>query len=312
MQLTDADRVRCAIFMFRDDARVWWQGARSAMDMTTLTWNRFKDMFYEKYFTVSTRTKLAKEFLELRQGSMSIAEYVKKFESERYLVPMISENAAEELKHFMEGQNASIRRDKPENFAKDCPQSKEPIKGKVFAMTHDHVDPDSTIVTSMIHIAELPAFVLIDTRATHFFMSVSFMKKLGILPDESISGFCVWLPLGEELKISCVVRNCKIQMQSQELCADFIVLEMVDFDAIFGMDWLAHHEAIIDCKRRTVSLKVQNGKPFVFHVVSKRRTLGMISEGTTWKLLSNGCIGFLASLTGDQEKQRPKLKEVKW
>ncbi|XP_073153197.1 uncharacterized protein [Henckelia pumila] len=111
MKLTDADHVRCAIFMFHDDARIWWQGARSAVDMTTLTWNGFKDVFYGKYFTISTRTRLSREFLELCQGSMSIAEYVKKFERGRYFVPMISGNAAEELKHFTEGLNATIRRD---------------------------------------------------------------------------------------------------------------------------------------------------------------------------------------------------------
>ncbi|XP_073120538.1 uncharacterized protein [Henckelia pumila] len=370
MQLTHADCVRSAIFMFREDARVWWQGARSAVDMTTLTWNGFKDVFYRKYFTISTRTRLAREFLELRQGSMSIAEYVKKFERGRYFVPMISGNAAEDLKHFTEGLNATIRRDvrlsgaqtyraaideamlsekdgndtikesqakrvsyqgrepqepsqkrpyqapaqrrpqqqqrqnpnqarpqgqnqpndnapspanapicqkcgkshsgqymlgnntcflckKLENFAKDCPQSKDPIKGRVFAMTHDQVDPDSAIVTGMIRIADLPAFMLIDTGATHCFMYVSFMMKLRVLPEESISEFCVSLPSREELKSSSVVRNCKVQMQSLVLRADFIVLKMVDFDAIFGMDWLAQHEAIIDCKWRTVSLKDQ-------------------------------------------------------
>ncbi|XP_073152963.1 uncharacterized protein [Henckelia pumila] len=334
MQLTDADRVRCSIFMFRDDARVWWQGARSAVDMTTLTWNGFKDVFYGKYFTISTRTRLAREFLELCQGSMSIAEYVKKFERGRYFVPMISGNVAEELKHFTEGLNATIRRDvrlsraqryratvdeamlsekdrndiikesqekrtsyqgreqqgfsqkrpyqapaqrrmqqqqrqnpnqartsgtesterqcskagectylseRPVHFAKDCPQSKEPVKGRVFAMTHDQVDPDSAIVS--------------DTGATHSFMSISFMMKLRVLPDESISEFCVSLPSGEELKSSSVVRNCKVQMQSLVLCADFIVLIIVDFDAIFGMDWLTRHEVIIDCKRKTVSVK---------------------------------------------------------
>ncbi|XP_073152962.1 uncharacterized protein [Henckelia pumila] len=36
----------------------------------------------------------------------------------------------------------------------------------------------------------------------------------------------------------------------------------------------------------------------------------MISVGTVWKLLSNGCTGFLASLIGDLEVQRPKLGEV--
>ncbi|XP_073153748.1 uncharacterized protein [Henckelia pumila] len=178
----------------------------------------------------------------------------------------------------MLGTNTYFLCKKPGHFAKDCPQSKDPIKGRVFVMTHDQVDPDYAIVTGMIRIADLPAFVLIDTGATHSFMSVSFMMKLRVLPEESISEFCVSLPSGEELKSSSVVRNCKVQMQSLVLCADFIVLKMVDFDAIFGMDWLAQHEAIIDCKWRTVSLKDQNGKPFV--------------------------------LTGESEVQRPKLVEV--
>ncbi|XP_073122217.1 uncharacterized protein [Henckelia pumila] len=111
MQLNDANRVKCAIFMFRDDSRVWWQGARSAVNLATLTWNGFMDVFYAKYFTISTRTRLDREFLEICQGSMSIAEYVKKFERRRYFAPMIAENPAEELKHFMEGLNAFIHRD---------------------------------------------------------------------------------------------------------------------------------------------------------------------------------------------------------
>ncbi|XP_073129598.1 uncharacterized protein [Henckelia pumila] len=201
-------------------------------------------------------------------------------------------------------------RSRPGHFVKDCPQSKEPVKGRVFAMTHDQIDPDSAIVLGMIRITDLPAFVLIDTGATHSFMSVSFMMKLRVLPDESISEFCVSLPPREELKSSSVVRNCKVQMQSLVLCADFIVLKMVDFDAIFGMDWLTRHEAIIDCKRKTVSVKDQNGKSLVFHTTSKKSTPGMISAGTTWQLLSNGCTRFLASLIGDQEVQRPKLGEV--
>ncbi|XP_073121423.1 uncharacterized protein [Henckelia pumila] len=198
----------------------------------------------------------------------------------------------------------------PGHFAKDCPQSKDPIRGRVFAMTHDQVDPDSAIVTGMIRIAGLPAFVLIDSGATHFFIFVNFMMKLGVLPDESISKFCVSLPSGEELESSSVVRNCKVQMQSLVLCADFIVLKMMDFDAIFGMDWLSRHEAIIDCKRKTVSLKYQNGKPFAFRTTSKKSAPGMISAGTAWQLLSKGCAGFLASLICDLEVQRPKLVEV--
>ncbi|KAG6473219.1 hypothetical protein ZIOFF_067132 [Zingiber officinale] len=111
MQLTDADKVRCAIFMLRDDARVWWEGVRLTVDLTTLTWADFKEIFYGKYFTVDNRTRLAREFLELRQGDMTVAEYVRRFERGRYFVPMITSRPVEELKHFTEGLRPAIRHD---------------------------------------------------------------------------------------------------------------------------------------------------------------------------------------------------------
>ncbi|XP_047307882.1 uncharacterized protein LOC124911440 [Impatiens glandulifera] len=84
MQISNGDRVRCTTFMFRDDARIWWQGAKN---------------------------KLAREFLEIRQGDASVTDYVKKFERGRYFAPMILGSATMELNHFMEGFNATIKRD---------------------------------------------------------------------------------------------------------------------------------------------------------------------------------------------------------
>ncbi|XP_073138230.1 uncharacterized protein [Henckelia pumila] len=371
MQITDADRLRCATYMFRDDARVWWNGAKAALNLTTLTWNGFKDVFYGKYFTVSTRNRLAREFLEIRQGNMSIAEYVKKFERGRYFVPMISGDPAEELKHFTEGLNAFIRKDvrlsgaknykeavdqamlsekdrndiikesqakrsnyqgrdqqgnsnrkrpyqappqhrpyqqqqprpqgqkqlalpapkpanaptcqkcgklhsgqcmmgtgvcylckQPGHFAKECPQQRGPVKGRVFAMTHEQVDTNSAIVT------------------------------------------------GEELSSDLIIRGCSIQMQGHELYADLIILKMSDFDVIFGMDWLSCYEATIDCKRRTVSLKTKDGETFLFHATPKNNSSLLISVGKAWQLLNKGCEGFLASVTCNQELPRPKLEDV--
>lgn len=93
MTLEDADRVRCTTFMFRDDARLWWDGARLSVNLETLTWKGFKDVFYRKYFTEDTRARLSREFLKLRQGTMTVAEYVKKIERGRYFVPLISQNS---------------------------------------------------------------------------------------------------------------------------------------------------------------------------------------------------------------------------
>ncbi|XP_047310717.1 uncharacterized protein LOC124914255 [Impatiens glandulifera] len=110
MQCNNSDRLRCATFMFKDDARIWWQGAMSTLDLDTATWTEFKAVFYGKYFTLSTRNKLAR-VLEIRQGDLSVAEYVKKFERGKYFTPMITGNNDIELNHFLEGLNATIDRD---------------------------------------------------------------------------------------------------------------------------------------------------------------------------------------------------------
>ncbi|XP_073133309.1 uncharacterized protein [Henckelia pumila] len=114
---------------------------------------------------------------------------------------------------------------------------------------------------------ELAPLVLIYTGTRHYFMSVKFMTKLGVVPDKSILGFSVTLLSRERLRINSVVRNCKIQMQFHDLCADFIVLDMAYFYVIFGMDLLSQHEATICCKQHTVFLNTQSGELIVFYAV---------------------------------------------
>ncbi|KAG6514119.1 hypothetical protein ZIOFF_024459 [Zingiber officinale] len=86
-------------------------GVRLTVDLTLLTWADFKEVFYGKYFTVDNRTRLAREFLGLRQGDMTVAEYVRRFERGRYFVPMITSQPVEELKHFTQGLRLAIRHD---------------------------------------------------------------------------------------------------------------------------------------------------------------------------------------------------------
>ncbi|XP_073041800.1 uncharacterized protein [Primulina eburnea] len=42
--------VRCATYLLKDDARLWWEGASVSVNLQTLTWEYFKEVFYSKYF----------------------------------------------------------------------------------------------------------------------------------------------------------------------------------------------------------------------------------------------------------------------
>ncbi|XP_073041971.1 uncharacterized protein [Primulina eburnea] len=104
----DADRVRCATYLFRDDGSLWWKGAEHGVNLATLTWVQFKEIFYEKYFTAKVRGRLKREFMTLRQGDISVAEFVKKFDRGCHFVPLIARDAAENLRQFMDGLRPTI------------------------------------------------------------------------------------------------------------------------------------------------------------------------------------------------------------
>lgn len=66
-------------------------------------------MFYEQYFTADVRSDLTREFLTLKQGELTVAEYVHKFERGCYFVPMIGGNATEKLRQFVDGLRPTIK-----------------------------------------------------------------------------------------------------------------------------------------------------------------------------------------------------------
>ncbi|XP_070018239.1 uncharacterized protein [Nicotiana sylvestris] len=61
-------------------------------------------------------------------------------------------------------------------------------------------------------------------------------------------------PVGDSFVVDRVYRSCLIALGGFESRADLLLLSMVDFDVIFGMDWLSPHYAILDYDTKTVTL----------------------------------------------------------
>ncbi|XP_073307145.1 uncharacterized protein [Primulina huaijiensis] len=111
MELGDVDRVRCATYLFGGDARLWWEGASIALDLATLSWTRFTEVFYSKYFTDEVRSRLTREFMTLRQGDLTVTDIILKFERGCHFVPLIANDAGAKPRHFLDGLRPILRRD---------------------------------------------------------------------------------------------------------------------------------------------------------------------------------------------------------
>ncbi|XP_073019331.1 uncharacterized protein [Primulina eburnea] len=111
LHMEDVDKVTCAIFLLTKHARIWWESARVAVSAIPLTWETFKSMFYNKYFSKDVRAKKASDFLNLKQGNMSMTEFIQQFEAGVQYVPYIAQDDTSKGEHFMRGLRFEIKRD---------------------------------------------------------------------------------------------------------------------------------------------------------------------------------------------------------
>ena len=80
MEITsDATKIRLATFRLEGESQIWWDWVRVSRDPETMTWGEFRELFIGKFFPASIRHAKAREFLELKQGNMTVLEYVAKF-----------------------------------------------------------------------------------------------------------------------------------------------------------------------------------------------------------------------------------------
>ncbi|XP_073275427.1 uncharacterized protein [Primulina huaijiensis] len=190
-----------------------------------------------------------------------------------------------------------------------------PLVGSGTAHGHYSINPDSSIISSTILISGKVATTLIDTGTTHSFISEQFMHSLGVAPIGEIAHFSIVLPSGDYIHSSSVIRACPVQVDEELLYADLIVIPMIEFDVILGMDWLSTYLAVIDCVAKTVRFPSGHGDSRVFTGSGTSLGLSFISCFQIQRMLVKGCHGLLASVvdvTGEGSGNVSDINIVKY
>ena len=110
MEITsDTARIRLAAFQLEGEAQVWWRWAKASRDIEVMTWAAFHELFMGKYFPKTARHAKAQDFLKLKQGAMSVMDYVARFtELARFADDYVAIDTAK-VKRFENGLKLSIR-----------------------------------------------------------------------------------------------------------------------------------------------------------------------------------------------------------
>ena len=92
----------------------------------------------------------------------------------------------------------------------------------------------------------LDAKVLFDPSASHSFVSPVFASRMEWQPSKMLFPLFLTNPLSDELETDIFFPSCPVLVEGRELLADLVLLDVLEFDVILGMDWLPRHYASLD------------------------------------------------------------------
>ncbi|GAV90020.1 zf-CCHC domain-containing protein/RVP_2 domain-containing protein [Cephalotus follicularis] len=187
--------------------------------------------------------------------------------------------------------------------------SKGIAKGRVFVLAHTEVPESTSVVGGTLYIYGYSARVLLDSGASHSFISAHFASCLDVTPDCLSYTLDVCTLTRTSMYTDLVYRNCEMSMADIPLYADLIVLSIRDFNVILGMDWLSAHRARMDCYHKTVDFCLPDGTTFQFKG-DKGFSTPIISFIRASRYLGKGCEGFLAYVIDRRKEKSLSLEEI--
>ena len=130
------------------------------------------------------------------------------------------------------------------------------VKGKAYTLTVDQADASGEVVTGIILVHSVPAYVLFDSSATHCFIHLSALVSM-IYHVALYTGVGLLTLYTGNGMMSCnkVCSKCPIVICGKEFITNFLLIDNCDFDIILGMDWLSQVHALIDCQKKIQCLR---------------------------------------------------------
>jgi hypothetical protein len=370
MNCTDAQKVQFGTHMLEKEAEDWWNNTlqRFEEDNIEVTWTLFRDTFLENYFPEDCRGKKEVEFLELKQGNGTVADYAARFQELIKYCPHYNTANAERSKclKFVNGLRHDIKkaigyqqitrftelvnksriydedsresasvykslkgknqdRGKPYDDkrrqssvgkkpsggvssiplkcfkcgveghrATECSRDsgkcfncgrighranqcrvgsnvtcfncgekghissqcdkpkKEQVKGKVFALSGAETTTDDRLIQGTCFINGTPLIAIIDTGATHSFISLDCAKRLNLILSDMRRSMIIDTPAMGSVSTSYVCLNCPLSIFGRDFGIDLVCLPLEQLDVILGMNWLKVNRVYINCFEKTV------------------------------------------------------------
>ncbi|XP_062075997.1 uncharacterized protein LOC133780140 [Humulus lupulus] len=279
------ERVVCASFMLRKDARIWWEVVEQSRAVNTMDWDGFKQKF-------DRLAMFAKDLVPNDKKDNVARRDAKKSGT-------TTSNDNRKKGQEQPSQAGNDKRPKPNNDNHPDGNGGRNIPPCPKCTKH--------------HSSECRAGVCYKCgKEGHMKRNCPTWEQSGNKEEQKKNDKYdptrVFTITQAEAEASPFVVTDQIPMANTTY---LIVLDLSDFDVILGMDFLSKYGASINCKCKKVVFAPEGRDPFEFEGISKKPITHIISAIKAREMLQHVCLGYLVNMVNAAEEIERRPEETR-
>jgi hypothetical protein len=121
------------------------------------------------------------------------------------------------------------------------------------------------IMMGTFSINHQPVIILFDSGATHSFVSSKCGANLGLDLYPTSGAYMIATP-GGRISSNQIYRKVPIQLGSNLIKTDLLLLDLEGMDVLLGMDWMTRHRVSLDMSSRAVEIDSPEHEPTTLYL----------------------------------------------